>query len=382
MRVRFLTMKIGRVQIPLHLPMIKLLCERSSLCRPISFFIWSSKDFPRVVSNLQTNRYILTASTIIGFILILLSLPAAFGQVNASKTKAVMTPLQMVQSGRYSQALPYFKAMAQKTPRDPSINYYLGLCAESAHEYDLAELAFCRIVVGTPPASPFVPLAQTQLRTLPHHLEPQCALKQDKISQWDRSAYPLRIFISDGRMTTGHPLGGILDPQEYKKAVAEVRSNLGRMPVSPKYQSAYAQLITEGIRGWDWAVREKLFNYTLVRDPRVADIVILFSDQTSGCTQWPCERGQPEIVWIGVVDNSPDDPVRANNWIKHQTTHEIGHCLGLWHSTGQNDVMQAISSLCERPDRQSADNITSANDKASLRALLSMPGDQLFYGAK
>jgi hypothetical protein len=322
------------------------------------------------------------ASATIVLILILINLPSVFAQATASNKNAAMTPLQLVQSGRYSEALPYFKSMANTTPRDPSINYYLGLCAESVYDYALAELAFCRIVVATQPASPFVPLAQKQLHALPHQLEPQCCLYKNQTRLWDRSAYPLRIFISAGRTLTNHLSGGPTTPEEYKQVIETVQTNLARMPVAPSYKPSYAGLVVEGIRGWDWAAREKLFSYTFVRDPRSADIVIVFCEQKTGYTHFPYEKGQPMVVWIAIASAGPEHEEFDRNCVRANAGHEFGHCLGLGHSSVELDLMFPITHVANEADRRSPDTIASANDKASLRALFSMPADLVLYPVK
>jgi predicted Zn-dependent protease len=281
--------------------------------------------------------------------------------------------MQMVQSGRYVQALPVFKEMAAKNPRDPSINYYLGLCAQSAHEYDLAELAFSRILVGTAPASPFVPLAKRQLLTLPHKLDPQCALTNGRLYRW-QTGKVVRIWISDGRMIPGTGTT-ILSQEKFTQVVDTLRSSNSRLAMTPGYTSADAGYLAEGIRAWDWAVREKMFSYTFVRDPRAADVLIYFSEAADGNTQYPFLKTQPVLVCIGM---SAPDPDHKREHRKFIMAHEFGHSLGLWHGNDAKDLMAPLIDIMADAGRQAAESITSANDKASLRALYSMPPDTYF----
>jgi hypothetical protein len=336
------------------------------------------------VSSFSVSCFSKIAFAIFVFVLSAVHAPPLWAQAGGAKPKAAakMTPLQMVQAGRYAEAFPYFKEMSRKSPRDPSINYYLGLCAESVRDFDLAELAFCKIVVGTPEKSPFVPLAWKQLSALPHKLEPQCAIYKDQIHRWDQSAYPLRIFVSDGRTLPNPYAGGPVEPDKYPQVVATIQTALATMPVTPSYKPSIIPLILEGIRSWDWAVRERLFSYKFVADPRKADIVVLFCEQETGYTHFPYEAGQPEILWMGVKHRVGDTEHIELNWMRDQAAHEFGHCLGLCHSNGEKDLMKGITDVPSWDDRQAPDKIASDSDKASLRALFSMPADRIFYPVK
>ena len=289
---------------------------------------------------------------------------------------AAMTPLQLVQSGRYVQALPAFKQMALQNPGDASINYYLGMCAQSAREYDLAEAAFCRVVAGTPVNSPFVPLAQRQLAVLPHRYAPQCALTNGVLCRWQRGKQ-IRIFLSDGRMMPGTG-SGILSSDKYAQVVAQARSNISGMPIAPSYKQGDANLVMEAIKGWDWAVREKLFSYTFVRDPKAADIIVLFTEGPTGCTLYPFGPGQPVLTWAYLAARDNEDEKYRSNAVRVVMAHEFGHCLGLWHATGHDDLMLPIVNFTADESRQAPDALASANDKASLRALYSLPAGQTF----
>jgi hypothetical protein len=305
-------------------------------------------------------------------LLLLASWPYAWCKGAPAKSK--MSPLQLVQAGKYAEALPGFKQMAAKSPRDPSINYYLGLCAESVRDYDLAESAFCRVVVGTSPASPFVPLAQRQLAVLPHKLEPQCTLTNGKLCRWDKGRQ-VRIFVSDGR-TIPNTGSGLLPPERYSQVVEIARNNMASLKVAPSYKPTDSVLIAEGIRGWDWAVREKLFSYTFVRDPRAADIIILSYEGQNGNAQYPYDKGQPLLSWAAVGPERTEQ-VRRNH-IRVLSAREFGHCLGLWHGNAKQDLMLEVCNIVEDESRQAPDSLASANDKASLRALYSMPADVTF----
>ncbi|MBU6454770.1 MAG: matrixin family metalloprotease [Cyanobacteria bacterium REEB67] len=310
--------------------------------------------------------------------LVLSSLVVCDGGVLAKEalSAAAMTPLQLVQSGRYVQALPAFKKMALQSPGDASINYYLGLCAMSAREYDLAEASFCKVVAGTPPASPFVPLAQHQLQLLPHKYAPQCALTNGKLYHWQKGQQ-LKVYISDGCNVPGTGMG-VLSSERYAQTVAAARNSMASQPMVHDYKQGDQTLVLEGIKAWDWAVREKYFSYTFVRDPKLADIIVMFTEQPNGCTLYPFAAGQPVLSWasIGSAGGENTSEEHANH-VKMIMAHEFGHCLGLWHASGKMDLMLPIIEFVGDKTREAPDAMTSENDKASLRALYALPADMI-----
>jgi hypothetical protein len=285
-----------------------------------------------------------------------------------------MTPLQLIQSGRYVQAFPAIKRMQAASPGDPSLNYYLGMCAVSMHDPDLAEACFCRVVVGTPAESPFVPLAKQQLLMLPHKYAPQCALTHGFLYRW-KTGQQLRIYLSDGRTVPGTGMR-VLTEEEYAKTANMARNSMFNLPIARTYQPGDDRLEVTALQAWDWAVKEKLFSYQFVRDPKIADIIVLWIESNQGYTLYPFYPGQPVLVWAPIFPVDAEDDRTVH--MKTISAHEFGHALGLTHATGKADLMLPLIDTESFVDRQTPDRFASENDKASLRALYSMPPKRYF----
>ncbi len=294
---------------------------------------------------------------------------------NKAQPQSALTPMQLLQTSRYSQALPYFKQMSQAQPRDLSIQYYLGVAASGARDYDLAELAFSRVIVGSTINSPFVTTARQQLARLPHKYYPQCCLQNEKTHRWSPSAYPIRIFISDGRTIPG-TAGGIMTMSEYKAAEVTVKTRYTSLPRSATYKSEYSQYVRDGLKAWDWAVAGKLLSYTFVTDPTKADIVVLFCETCksgeAGFALYPWFYKQPEFVWMACAKYSEYDQSDVKYIMARTAAHEFGHCWGLQHSEVQGDLMLAKGWNNEQKQSQ---DLCSPSDKISLSALYTMPAD-------
>lgn len=323
---------------------------------------------------------VLVALLMVVAIVLRLNLHAAYAQSKSSAS--TMTPLQMMQSGRYTQALPYFKSMAQAQPRDMSVQYYLGTCAEGARDYNLAVASFCKVVVDSLPESAFAQNARKRLESLPDHLRPQCCIQNNKTHRWDPKAYPIRVFISDGRDLPPEQSGGVMSQANYKQAQTIIQNSLSRQLVTPSYKSVYARYVSEGIKAWDWAVREKLFSYVYVTDPRKADIVVLFCERCKGSEAgfalYPWEWKQPEILWMACEYQNDREPADAQRTMTAIAAHEFGHCLGLEHTDVTTDLMYPTAGQENGNATVLPESLAKPNDRASLRALYSMPADVNF----
>lgn len=294
----------------------------------------------------------------------------------ANSPAANMTPMQLLQSSRYTQALPHFKRMDKEEPGNISIQYWLGVAASGARDYDLAELAFSKVLVVGQQNSPFVANARAQLDRLPHRYKPISCVQNGKSHKW-QNAVPVRIYVSDGRTIAG-TLGGTMTQDEYANAVRLIRTNAAGMPRTPTYKSEYSQYIKEGIKAWDWAVSERLFGYTFVNDPARADIVVLFCETCkggeAGFAVYPWTVNQPEIIWIACAKPATRTSDVNRLSMSQNAAHEFGHCFGLQHSQESADLMYPTVAYRETAPQQ----YCTPNDKISMRALYGMRTDIVF----
>jgi len=286
--------------------------------------------------------------------------------------------LPLIQSRNYSQAYPSIKALAEASPKDMSLQYYLGLCALGLKNYPLAELAFCRVIVSRPADDPFVPSARKALASFRGTLNPYCTVQKKLTRRWSRSAMPLKIWVSEGLTLPAPYVGNILTAPQYKEATWILQS-LQPLAVAPSYKAEYRQSVLKAFHSWDWAVRDGLISYVFVNNARDADIAVLFvehpPEQAGGFTLYPYAPHQPCIVEIKcALERNWDEP----SWIQqveHIMAHEFGHALGLADSATTTDLMYPGDNNTVHPLNEVPNNTCSANDCASLRAVYSMPAD-------
>ncbi|MBS1993526.1 MAG: matrixin family metalloprotease [Cyanobacteria bacterium SZAS LIN-3] len=293
--------------------------------------------------------------------------------------------LKLIQARRYGEAYPSIFSLAAASPKDMSLQYYLGLCAMNVHNLPLAELAFARIIVRSPAQDPFAVAAKKALATFRSQLMPYSSLCNNKSLRWSPQAMPLRIWMSDGRTLPAPYVGCIMDAATYQAATNVLQSG-GSLSVTPSYDPAYRQSALAGLRWWDWAVKEGIFSYVFTDSPRDADIVVLFVEhpplKKAGYTLYPYANHQPCIVQLECALSDGITRAFKVHSMEYIMAHELGHSLGLGHSNNRSDLMTPGDEKDTGTAPAAPVTACSENDRASLRAIYSMPPDAYFVSAR
>ncbi len=296
--------------------------------------------------------------------------PRAEAQGNAAQT------LKLIQTGKFKQAYPSIKAMAQAGPREMSLQYYLGICAQGVQDRATAELALTRVIVGTEANSPYNVNALLSLQKMQPNLRPYSCTRAGKSQRWAPQSMPLKMYITDGQGVNPNLAGRDLAATEVTQVMNHVRS--GSLHPQTGYKPSFKRAIADGIQVWDWAIKANLVKFALVGSPNNADIIVLYCPRTQegfgGVTVCPPEKGQPCIVQISLEKTDGMPEAEAFRLIKQRAAIQIGHVMGLARSSSPQDLMYESS---QNPSAFGAAT-PSQNDLASLRALYSMPCDIFF----
>jgi predicted Zn-dependent protease len=159
--------------------------------------------------------------------------------------------------------------------------------------------------------------------------------------RWTQTSFPIRIFVEPGTGVRG-------------------------------YKESWASFIPSSLDAWCRASGNRL-DYKIVHDAEDADIRVAFTTEDlqtteehpgvlpSGLTQYKPDDEHHLKVKVSVRTVSPFDNqhVFQDGEVAHICMHELGHALGLQHSTAMKDIMYFRSSDAE------SDGLT-ARDKATI----------------
>lgn len=296
--------------------------------------------------------------------------------VQTAKTKAAITRgSQLFQQKKYKDAYNFFNKAAKANPRDPIIQFYLGLSAIYTSNMRIAKSALAKAVVATNFNTAYHKRAKEYLHKYFRESAYSCLLKRRNLASWDKSAMPLKIYISDGRMLPGGMANKILAKEDLLKINKWTRDPrfIPRLPRAKLYKSEFKRYINRGIQPWGWAQHERLISYRFTSNPVEADIIVLWTDALPGYrgfTYLPYpKRGQraPCLVVMSLKDtDNPRFPSETS--LTCTTTHEFGHVFGLEHNRDKTSIMIP-------KEKWIAIKPISRSDKTSFRALYSMPPD-------
>lgn len=179
----------------------------------------------------------------------------------------------------------------------------------------------------------------------------------EKYIRWSKSKMPLKVYIE-------------------------------RNPNVPGYQSSYAVDVAKAFAGWKTNTNN-FVDFYIINDKKAADIIVRWEDRIQKNDYAATSRGHSYVWGITKVGNPTEiilvtkhplqnDQPLSNNTIYMIALHEIGHALGMWwHSRDENDIMYPdfiVASSALKGSRIVVNKnrgSLSSRDVANLKALYS-----------
>ena len=183
--------------------------------------------------------------------------------------------------------------------------------------------------------------AASVVRTTPHTYFGRILQERDSLlDRWpERLSQPVRVWIADGNTSEG-------------------------------WKPSFLVQLVEAFD--DWEETGIPVQFTFVNDSADAEVRVRWADtlsgRASGRTTWRADANRWMLgadVWIAMraSDGAPQD----DRGVRAIALHEIGHLLGLAHSTGREDIMAAWVA---------ADTLSDA-DRATVRLLYALPAGRV-----
>lgn len=284
--------------------------------------------------------------------------------------------MALFKKGKYKEAYPLFVKAAAIDPRDPSIQYYLGISSLYAEDSRRAQLALTKVIMWTTDGNPYNRLALEAARQYRWPVP-----WRNNLYRWSEKAMPLKIHITDGRILpspyTGHPL----TPQSRQEISALIRKpgSVERLPRVPDYSSGFASDLMAGLSIWDWARAEGILSWKFINDPRKADIIVFWwpgtGNRVQGFTNGPGGLHEPVIMQVSI----PPDKYIISKKLQTLSGHEFGHAWGLEHSPVKEHLMHSSGAMKSVGPGQYESKPLAEAEKATLRALYDSPARLYFF---
>lgn len=304
---------------------------------------------------------------------------------HASANSQLKASMNLARSGKYDQALKGLGPYADKHPRNKTANYYAGYCKAGLGDVVGAKEYMGRVLVAATPGSSFHTRAVTffrqNARTF-NRVSPFSCVAEGKLIRWKKSKKPLKVFVSNGwQLPSGYGQGSA-NANSLQKLQRQLSSNNYRrgMRACPGFIPEMRNYAIWALGQWEFVKKEGIFDYELVKDPRVADIYVFWAPTLPGKAGFTSYTFPGNIAVIEIQTKMPQsyDKQSARQIYMHIIAHEFGHAFGLQHSHNTHDLMapstEKIIFYVGRGVGKLPKGITE-NDRECLRVLYSMPTD-------
>lgn len=286
---------------------------------------------------------------------------------------------------KFDEAIAKYVEAAKINPTDPSLQYFIGLCAMYKDDYKMAARALSRAVVMAPANNKYAISALKCFESRRKEFELvkpySCVFAESKTWRWTKAKMPLRIYLSNGAELPKGYSGGDLDSGKLKDLARWLRDPKFAQKLKPlrHFREEYGSAVKNGLNEWAWANTEGVVTYQIVDNPAQANILAFYCSTlpggAPGVTTTSEGKNEPVIVQFP-VEYFYHLPVHL--WptlIKSIAGHEFGHALGLQHSAFARDLMYPTDKInyVNRGTDQSGPNVVTNSDAATLRALYDLP---------
>lgn len=342
-----------------------------------------------ISSNLMMTSLILMMASLI----LMASLIFNAGQPAVARVKDDPVGLEFFEKGksafnakRYKEAQASLIKAANLAPRNVSIEYYLGITAAANKDLALLERAMSRIVAMTPERSAGAKRALSVLHRYsgltPYSTVDFCGM----VTRFNRGDMPIKIHITNGKMLPAKFRGSNINEKIYVAELTGLANDPNfyrQLPMDPGYVPGCSKCVIAGVKKWDWAVKEKILNYTFVDSPINANIVVLwlpsFKEHATKAFTAYLDGGASGDKKILVQLTTGDVPREIfSQWLVFSACHEFGHCWGLAaHSPSRSDMMGGeLQWFFTRTEQARLPSLRiTQNDKQTLRALYDITPD-------